>query len=172
VLFLAGHGVQTPDQSYFYAPADFDPARQRETGVDYQAIRSALDTFSTAGNRVLFFVDTCYAGGALGPNLTASNAAALAAALSRPDYGIVVLSASKGDQLSYEDPQWRDGAFTIALLEGIVEAKADAAQTGQITILNLGGYVTQRVRVLTQERQEPMLIMPGGGVVDFAVAAH
>jgi Caspase domain len=172
VLFLAGHGVQTPDQAYSYAPADFDPEHQRETGVDYRSIRAALDAFSTAGNKVLFFVDTCYAGGALGPNLAASNGAALIAALSRPGYGIVVLSASKGDQLSYEDPLWRDGAFTTALLEGIVQAKADAAQTGDITILNLGGYVTQRVRVLTNRRQEPMFIMPGGGVVDFAVASH
>jgi uncharacterized caspase-like protein len=164
--------VQTPDQAYYFAPADFDPVQQRDTGVDYRTIRAALDTFSTAGNKVLFFVDTCYAGGVLGPNLAASNGAALALALSRPDYGVVVLSASKGDQLSYEDPRWRDGAFTTALLEGIVDAKADAAQSGEITLLNLSGYVTQRVRVLTDRRQEPMLLMPGGGVVDFAVASH
>jgi WD40 repeat protein len=172
VLFLAGHGVQTPDQAYFYAPADFDPARQRATGVDYLAIRSALDKFSTSGNKVLFFVDTCYPGGALGPNLAASNGTAFAAVLSRSDSGIVVLSATKGDQLSYEGPQWQDGAFTKALLEGIVDAKADPAQSGEITILDLGSYVHKRVLVLTGQRQEPILSMPGGGVADFTVAAH
>jgi WD40 repeat protein len=172
VLFLAGHGVRTPDQAYSYAPADFDPVHQHETGVDDHTIRRTLDTFSTAGNRALFFVDTCYAGGAFGPNLAASNGAALIAALSEPDHGIVVLSASTGDQLSYEDPEWRDGAFTTALLEGIVDAKADAAQSGEITLLNLSGYVTQRVRVLTYRRQEPMLIIPGGGMVDFVLATH
>ena len=172
VLFLAGHGVQTPDQNYFYAPADFDPAQQRATGVDYRAIRSALDTFSTHGNKVLFFVDTCYPGGALGPNLAASNGAAFAAVLSRSDSGIIVLSASKGDQLSYEGPQWQDGAFTKALLEGIVDAKADPAQSGEISILDLGSYVHRRVLVLTERRQEPTLSMPEGGVADFTVAAH
>jgi WD40 repeat protein len=172
VLFLAGHGVQTPDQNYFYAPADFDPAREHATGVDYRAIRSALDKFSTAGNKVLFFVDTCYPGGALGPNLAASNGTAFAAVLSRSDSGIVVLSASKGDQLSYEGPQWQDGAFTKALLEGIVDAKADPARSGEITILDLGSYVHKRVLVLTERRQEPTLSMPEGGVADFTVAAH
>lgn len=172
VLFLAGHGLQTPDQAYYFAPADFDPARQRETGVNYLAIRRALDAFSTAGNRALFFVDTCYAGAALGPDLAASNGATLAATLGRPDHGVVVLTASQGDQLSYENKDWGDGAFTKALLEGIVQAKADAAQTGDVTILNLGGYVTQRVRVLTERRQEPMFIMPGGSLVDFTVASH
>jgi len=173
VLFLAGHGVQTADHNYFYAPVDFDPTHQRETGLDNKAIRSALDKFSTGGNKTLFFVDTCYAGGALGPNLAPSNGAVLAAILSRPDYGVIVLSASKGDQLSYEgDPLWRGGAFTTALLEGIVDAKADAAHTGEITMLNLVGYVTQRVPFLTKQRQVPMLLLPGGGVVDFAIAFH
>jgi WD40 repeat protein len=172
VLFLAGHGVQTPDQDYFYAPSDFDPARQRATGVNYRAIRSALDKFSTSGNKVLFFVDTCYPGGALGPNLAASNGTAFAAVLSRSDSGIVVLSATKGDQLSYEGPQWQDGAFTKALLEGIVDAKADPWQSGEITILDLGSYIHKRVLVLTGQRQEPILSMPEGGVADFTVAAH
>jgi WD40 repeat protein len=171
VLFLAGHGVETPDSNYFFAPADFDPARPRETGVDYKAIRSAVDKLSTAGNKVLMFVDTCHAGAALGPHLTASNGLALATMLSRPEYGIIVLSGSKGDQLSYEDPRWGDGAFTAALLEGIMQGKADAAQTGEITMLNLVGFVTQRVRAMTQQKQDPVLLMPGGSIVDFPIAS-
>jgi uncharacterized caspase-like protein len=172
VLFLAGHGVETPDQAYFYAPTDFDPAQQRAIGVDYKAIRAALDKFGTSGNRVLFFVDTCYPGGALGSNLLASNGASFAALLSRPDAGVVVLSGAKGNQLSYESPEWQDGAFTKALLEGIVDAKADPAQSGEITVLDLGSYIHKRVLVLTEHRQEPTLSMPQGGVTDFTVAAH
>ena len=83
-----------------------------------------------------------------------------------------MLSASKADQLSYEGPQWQDGAFTKALLDGIVDGKADPAQSGEITILDLGSYVHKRVLVLTERRQEPTLSMPEGGVADFTVAAH
>lgn len=172
VLFLAGHGVETPDKAYFYAPADFDPAHQHATGVDYKSIRAALDKFSTSGNKVLFFVDTCYPGGALGVNLASSNGASFAEMLSRPDSGIIVLSGSKGDQLSYESPLWRDGAFTKAVLEGIVDGKADPAQSGEITVFDLGSYIHKRVLVLTNRRQEPTLSMPEGGISDFAVAAH
>jgi uncharacterized caspase-like protein len=123
-------------------------------------------------NRVLFFVDTCYPGGALGSNLAASNGASLAEQLSRPDSGVIVLSAFKGDQLSYESSLWQDRAFTKALLEGIVEAKADPAQSGEITVLDLGSYIHKRVLVLTERRQEPTLSMPRGGVTAFTVAAH
>jgi WD40 repeat protein len=170
ILFLAGHGFQTPDQNYFYAPADFDPSRPRQTGVDYKAIRKALARFSQSGNKAVFLIDTCYAGGALGPNLGASSGADFAASLSEPRYGVVVLTASKGDQLSFEDSRWRDGAFTKALLDGIVNEEAGSPQSPDITVLELGSYVTKRVRALTDQRQTPLLMT--GGVEDFPVATR
>jgi hypothetical protein len=172
ILFLAGHGFQLPDKEYFYAPADFDPQRPRDTGIDYKAIRQTLVKFSGAGNKAIFLIDTCYAGSALGPNLSVSSADSLATQLSRPEYSVVVLTASSGDQLSYEDAQWGDGAFTKALLEGITEGKADPAQTGEITVFDLSSYVTKRVKVLTEQRQIPRLLMPSGGVEDFTIATH
>jgi WD40 repeat protein len=172
ILFLAGHGFQLPDKDYFYAPADFDPNRPRDTGIDYKTIRQTLVKFSGAGNKAIFLIDTCYAGGALGPNLGASSADSFAAQLSRPEYNVVVLTASSGDQLSYEDATWGDGAFTKALLEGVAEGKADPAQTGEITVFDLSSYVTKRVKVLTEQRQIPRLLMPSGGVEDFAIATH
>jgi WD40 repeat protein len=172
ILFLAGHGFQSPDKDYFYAPADFDPSRPRDTGIDYKTIRQTLVKFSGAGNKAIFLIDTCYAGGALGPNLGASSADSFATQLSRPEYNVVVLTASSGDQLSYEDAKWGDGAFTKALLEGVTEGKADPAQTGEITVFDLSSYVTKRVKVLTEQRQIPRLLMPSGGVEDFAIATH
>jgi WD40 repeat protein len=172
ILFLAGHGFQLPDKEYFYAPADFDPQRPRDTGIDYKTIRQTLVKFGGAGNKAIFLIDTCYAGSALGPNLSASSADSLATQLSRPEFSVVVLSASSGDQLSYEDAQWGDGAFTKALLEGVTEGKADPAQTGEITVFDLSSYVTKRVKVLTEQRQIPRLLMPSGGVEDFVIATH
>jgi WD40 repeat protein len=172
ILFLAGHGFQSPDKDYFYAPADFDPSRPRDTGIDYKTIRQTLVKFGGAGNKAIFLIDTCYAGGALGPNLGASSADSFATQLSRPEYNVVVLTASSGDQLSYEDARWGDGAFTKALLEGVTEGKADPAQTGEITVFYLSGYVTKRVKDLTDQRQIPRLLMPSGGGEDFAIATH
>ena len=172
ILFLAGHGFQLPDKEYFYAPADFDPQRPRDTGIDYKTLRQTLVKFSGEGNKAIFLIDTCYAGSALGPNLSMSSADSLATQLSRPEYSVVVLTASSGDQLSYEDAKWGDGAFTKALLEGVTEGKADPAQTGEITVFDLSSYVTKRVKVLTEQRQIPRLLMPSGGLEDFVIATH
>ena len=134
--------------------------------------RQTLVKFSGAGNKAIFLIDTCYAGSALGPNLSMSSADSLATQLSRPEYSVVVLTASSGDQLSYEDAKWGDGAFTKALLEGVTEGKADPAQTGEITVFDLSSYVTKRVKVLTEQRQIPRLLMPSGGLEDFVIATH
>jgi WD40 repeat protein len=172
ILFLAGHGFQTPDQNYFFAPAEFDPDHPRETGVDYRMIRTSLMTFAGAGNKAIFLIDTCYSGGAVGGNLSASNGETLAATLGRAEYGVAALTAARADQLSFEDAKWGDGAFTKALLEGIVEAKADPEASGTITVLDLGRYVSKRVPVMTEKRQAPVLIMPAGGFEDFTLATR
>ena len=84
----------------------------------------------------------------------------------------MALTAAKADQPSYEDAQWGDGAFTKALLEGIVDAKADPEQSGTITVLDLGRYVSKRVPVMTEQRQAPLFIMPTGGFEDFTLATR
>jgi dipeptidyl aminopeptidase/acylaminoacyl peptidase len=172
ILFMAGHGFQMGDEGYFFAAADFDPSRARETGVDYKTIRQSLVHFARAGNRAIFLIDTCHAGGVIGSNLGASSGATLAAELGRPENGVVVLTAAGPNQLSFEDAKWRDGAFTKAVLEAIVDAKADPEESGTITMLDLGRYVSKRVPVLTEQRQAPILMMPAGGVADFPVAAR
>jgi uncharacterized caspase-like protein len=170
VIFLAGHGLRSADGEYHFAAADFDPQRPRETGLGEEALKNAMFNFIASGNRAVLLIDTCYAGGAIDSRLTASSGGTLAATLTGKEFGVVVLSASKNDEPAYESSDWQDGAFTTALLEGIGQSKADPGKTGQITVLDLGSYVSKRVRSLTQERQTPLLSTPSGGIEDFVVA--
>ncbi|MEJ0032444.1 MAG: hypothetical protein WDO15_19765 [Bacteroidota bacterium] len=39
--------------------------------------------------------------------------------------GVVIMAASTGKESSLESPEWGHGAFTLALLEGLGEGKAD-----------------------------------------------
>jgi hypothetical protein len=172
MIFIAGHGFETPSQDYVFAPTEFDPLHPLETGVDYRILRDALVGFSAIGNRAVVLVDTCYAGGALGRGLDASNGATFTSELGRGEYSVVALAAANGKQLSFEDAAWGDGAFTKAILEGVADGKADPEQLGVITMLDLGRYVSKRVPVLTNQRQEPVLMMPAGGVADFPIATR
>ena len=172
LLFLAGHGLEASDSHYFFAPADFDPNHPRDSGVEYIAIRDALVRFEGKGNRTIFLIDTCHSGGVLGANTVSSSGEAFGRSLGASQYAMAGLTSSTGGQVSLEKVDWGDGAFTKALLEGIVQAKADSADSHEITMLGLGYYVSQRVKVLTQQAQTPMFISPESGLKDFVIAVH
>ena len=69
ILFMAGHGLNTPQGEYFFLPWNGDHRQLETTGVPEGLIRGAL---SRMRGKALMFVDTCYAGGALGNFKTAS----------------------------------------------------------------------------------------------------
>lgn len=88
--------------------------------------------------------------------------------LTSAENGVVVFSASTGNQVSYEDAAWGHGAFTKALVEGLT-GSADFQHTGRITIDMLDLYLSERVKALTHGAQTPTTTKPET-VPDFPVA--
>jgi uncharacterized caspase-like protein len=82
--------------------------------------------------------------------------------------GAVVFASSTGRQYSFEDPNWGNGAFTKAVVEG-VEGKADYAGKGRITINMLDLYISERVKELTKGKQTPATAKPKT-IPDFPLA--
>ncbi|MFK7964446.1 MAG: caspase family protein [Burkholderiaceae bacterium] len=166
VLFMAGHGLNTQQGEYFFLPWEADHRRLTQTGVPESLIRQSL---SRLRGKALMFVDTCYAGGALGTFNTASrDLASLANDLASSENGVVVFASSTGRQLSEENDKWGNGAFTRAAIDGLT-GKADFRNTGRVTFKSLDFYISERVSALTDGRQTPVTISPIG-VPDFALA--
>jgi uncharacterized caspase-like protein len=101
----------------------------------------------------------------------------LANQLSSAEHGIVVLSSSTPDQVSFEDRELGGGIFTKALLDGLA---GKAAKNGVITCATLMNWIEQRVPELTADGSEPskeaqsvsqtpVTVMPKG-VPDFVIA--
>ncbi len=57
-------------------------------------------------------------------------------------------------ELSRENPDWRNGAFTEILLEAL-GSRADANKNGLISVSELTGYLTRHVPGLTGGAQTP-----------------
>jgi hypothetical protein len=114
------------------------------------------------------FIDTCYAGNALGAlNRSSKRTDRLINDLTAAENGVIVFASSTGREESLEHPDWGNGAFTKALLEGIA-GKADFTRAGRVTYAALNLFVSEEVTRLTQGRQRPVFISPRG-VPDFAV---
>ena len=83
--------------------------------------------------------------------------------------GLITFAASQGAELSQESPAWGHGAFSLALIEGIGEGKADVLHKGAITVSGLDAYIANRVKELTEGHQHPVMSRPDT-VPDFVFA--
>jgi uncharacterized caspase-like protein len=71
--------------------------------------------------------------------------------LKNADHGVVVFVSSSGKQFSLEKPEWENGAFTKALLEGL-NGKADLFGKGAVTDATLDAYISNRATQFTEAR--------------------
>lgn len=167
VVFLAGHALLDHRGDYYFMPHGGHAARPGETGVRWSAFQAVLDNIPS---KVLLLADTCRGGSITGhgePNhetsrgtrgLRADITPALRALISAGS-GAVVMTASTGLEDSYEDPRWKHGAFTKALIEGL-SGRADYDRDRAVYMRELEHYVSRRVHRLTQGRQHPTTEVP------------
>jgi Caspase domain len=159
IIFMASHGLNEKDKFYIL-PHDGDPERIRITGVDWL---NFSDVLGNLPSKVLVFIDACHSG-KLGTNLLAKRGETdlmeAIRALATEENGVVIMAASTGKESSFESEEWQHGAFTLALLEGMRDGKADLNEDGIINIREIDYYVAERVKVLTKGKQHPTTQKP------------
>lgn len=168
ILFLGGHGITEPSTSdYYFLPYDADPQAIKRTMLAQTEFQNSLRHIR---GKVLVFLDTCHSGKVFGPVQTRgpSSVDAFVTELKNAPSGIVVFTSSTGAQLSLESPEWGNGAFTRAVLEGL-RGRADRDHSGRVTVNMLDLYVSQRVLSLTGHRQSPSTAKLST-VPDFTIA--
>lgn len=160
LVLMAGHGVSTSDNAFYFLPHDVESEQVEATGIKYSDVTDVLGSLPC---KVIMLLDACHAGGLakaglkrrdLQPNLTE-----FIRELTSESVGVVVFCASQPRESSVESDDWRNGAFTEALLEGL-GGKADYDRNGIITINEINLYLTERVKVLTKGEQHPGLYNP------------
>jgi WD40 repeat protein len=166
MLFLAGHGFNDAAGVYYFMPSNANLDKLKSTGVVFTEIKNTL---SNLAGKALFFVDTCHSGNVLGGRRAISaEITGVINELASAENGVVVFSSSTGKQYSLENPEWGNGAFTKALVEGF-NGKANYHKTGRITHKMLDFYISERVKEITEGQQTPVTQAPGG-VPDFPIA--
>jgi Caspase domain/PDZ domain len=172
MIFLSGHGIRDGKQNFWFMTRDADITRLRATAISNDDL---LDLIAGIPGKKVLFIDACHAGAAMpGIKATASDVAPdmnkLVNDFSTAGSGLVVYSASMGTELSHEDAKWdRHGAFAEALIEAIGQGKAKIDQSGRITTDILDIYLEERVKVLTDGAQHPVMNRPAL-IPDFPLA--
>ena len=159
IVFISGHGINDHQGEYYLLPHDVEASDLFSTGIPKSEIHRVLK--HTAGKLVIFF-DTCYAGGAQSRNIKGGSQADIHGVvneLTKAGQGAVVFASSTGNQVSVELDEFRHGAFTKALLEGL-DGKADYTKDSFISTDELALFVSQRVKNLTKGDQMPTTVKP------------
>ena len=161
VVFLALHGVPDEGELYF-AMNDTDAGKLRPTGISQRELESELGL--ARAKRVLVVADACHAGaigfagvkGARGVQVNETNE--LIAKIASTGKGTAILSAASANEASQEDARFGGGhgAFTAALLEGL-RGLADKDRDGFVTIREAYQYTSDRVALMTNGEQHPVL---------------
>jgi hypothetical protein len=167
MVFFAGHGQTDARNRFWFLTADTDKSKIAATALSREDINVTLQSLR---GRVVVFLDACHAGSAVADGGEASvDMNALMGDFAASGQELVVYSSSAGRELSYESPDWQNGAFTKSVLEAIAEGKADLFKTGRITSSLLDAYAAQRVGALTEGRQHPIMFRPQQSA-DFDIA--
>lgn len=144
MVFLSGHGITTPDQHYRFLPYDYDPNRVERTTISDVELK---DYLSKIGGKKIFFFDTCYSGDVLrgkGSD-TRPDVSKFANELKAAENGVIVFTSSSGNELSQEKPEWNNGAFTKAVVEGL-RGEAARPTFEVVSVADLEGYVSRGSR--------------------------
>jgi hypothetical protein len=147
ILFMAGHGFLHPSsKKYFFASHDLLMKDMEKTAVPGDAIQ---DLISNLRGRGIFFLDTCHSGFALG-NLRVNTEMTGMLNEADDEKGVVVLSGAGGRQEALESDKWKNGAFTYAIKEGVLERGADFEKDGRITPPLLHAFISKKMKEMTK----------------------
>lgn len=156
LAFISSHGFLL-DGDFRVQGDDYSPARQRSTSVSFR--QDIVNVLKDIPCKKVLIVDACHSGGAR------ANPADInfeINKLQQVEKGMTVFASSSGEEQSYEDQVWENGAFTEAILMGLKEGKADSDGNGIVSLHELYNYVstevTNIVREVKDRPQHPMLV--------------
>jgi len=165
ILFFAGHGVKSERlNDVFFLVHDSDINRLSNTAIEFVRFKTAIRRMN---GRKFVFLDACFSAFTSTEGLSLFDMQGVSNILGGSDIRAEVFASSTGDQLSFENAAWENGAFTEAMLElfnNKIEVGSDPLSEillkaysgdGQITNDELNNWVKTRVKTLTTDRQTP-----------------
>lgn len=182
ILFVAGHGVLDANFDYYFATYDMDFNSPKGRGLAYDDLEAVLDGIKA--KRKILIMDTCHSGEideeeaffseedeeqeenisfrAVGDAVKIDETKASPSKMMnllfndlRRGTGATVISSAGGAEYAMESAEWKNGLFTYCMLMGLKNGKADLNGDGEIYLIELQTYVTEKVKGLSHGKQIP-----------------
>jgi WD40 repeat protein len=144
IVYFSGHGTPSSDGEAWLLPWDADQDDLPSSVVSL----SSLQATRTEGGNLILILDSCFSGGTSGKSIDDPNAKPFGVQIKQtvPTGSVTVLSASSGNQTSFESRTRGGGLFTSYLIEGLT-GKADTNADGTITLEEAFRYAKPKVEL-------------------------
>ena len=163
MVYFSGHG-KLIDRDLCLIPSDFNYKATTTTSVHFR--NHVLSYLEKIKCKKIILLDACHSGSsrarADAPSAELLNQTLMQLNAAGP--GLATLTSCDKDEVSFEDDEWRNGAFTKAFLEAIGGASvslsggkqlaADNDRDGQISLGELFAYIKNRVPDLAKGRNQ------------------
>lgn len=182
ILYYSGHGLLNEDFDYFLSTYDVNFVNPDEKGLPFDNFKGLIDAIP-ARNR-LILMDACHSGEidkdeiAFVPSEEVEDKKLVTKSFNakgfktiglensfelmkelfvelRKESGSTIIASSAGKEYSLESNEWKNGVFTFALKEGLLNHKADKNKDNLISVTELKLYLFNRVKELTNGDQTP-----------------
>jgi WD40 repeat protein/uncharacterized caspase-like protein len=167
MIFIKGQAVIDRNGIPYFLTAGAKTNQLRRTALPFSDIRNVVGALA---GRSAIFMDACQAGDPHSTEACASAVTNLVSDLSSSEQGAVVFSASTAKHYGQENTVWGNGAFTMALLEGL-KGKAAYGEGKSITVSMLDLYLSERIKSVTKGQQVSTTAKTYD-LPDFVLAAH
>lgn len=151
VIFIKGQAISDRNDIPYLLSAQTDRDHLRLSAFSFSELKNLVN--GLAGRSALF-LDLCQANHPDNTGACAAAVTSLGRDLANSERGTVLFAASTAQHEAVEDPTWGNGAFTLALTEGL-QGKAAYNGATQVSISMLELYMAERIKALTKAQQIP-----------------
>lgn len=149
MIFIKGQAVHDQNGTPYFLSAGANTKQLRRTALPFSDIKNVVGALA---GRTALFMDACQAGDPHSTEACTASVTNLVNDLSSSEKGAVVFSASTAKHYAQEHSAWGNGAFTMALIEGL-KGKAAYGEGRSVTVSMLDLYLSERIKALTKDQQ-------------------
>ncbi len=156
IFFYAGHGYRDEKDRFYFMNYGSSTSKLYNC-FSSNDFRQAVEDIN---GKLIVFVDACYSGALMGGNRSAASNH-FVEQLRRTKNGMVMYASSASDTKSKENEDWKNGAFTKALVDAFNGAARTQGDIG-LSTQQLDQYLYKEVRQMTDYKQTPIFMNPNG----------
>ena len=159
IVFVSSHGKNNPE-GFKLLPSDYEARYERTRTIDFQV--DVINELEKINCKKLIMLDACHSGAADSKALSDVTRADVLTKLAALHPGTSTLTSCRANEMSYEDQNWQNGAFTEGILEAFSDVpvsdnggayKADTDNNKVITLGELYDYLRRRVPGLVKAQK-------------------